>query len=83
MLYGKSYSTKELEDLLTETMIIKKKCKDIQKKFDFTIPDYVLEEIVLTRNKKEKVNLCLMINIAVLNNKLTKGQARKLKKSYC
>lgn len=83
MLYGKKYSTKELKDLLTETMIIKKKCKDIQKKFEFTIPDYVLEEIVLTRNKEEKVNLCLMINIAVLNNKLTKGQARKIKNIYC
>lgn len=83
MTYGTSYSTKELQELLTEMMFIKAQGSEIQKNYKFTIPDYILEEIVTTRNKLDRLNLQLMINMAVINNRLTKGQARMLKKEYC
>ncbi len=83
MMYGESYSTEELQELLIKMRHIIEQCEEIQKKFEFTIPNYVLEEIVFTKNKMEKCNLHLMINIAFLNNKLTKRQAQKLKKYYC
>lgn len=83
MSYGTSYSTKDLQGLLAELEFIKAQGREIQKNFDFTIPDYILEEIVLTRNKLEKLSLQIMINMAVLNKRITKGQAIKLKKSYC
>ena len=80
MSYGTNYSTKELQELLTEMIFVKTQGNEIQKNFDFTIPDYILDEIVLTKNKPEKLNLNILINIAVINNKLTNGQARMLKK---
>lgn len=83
MAYRTSYSTKELQGLLAELEFIKAQGREIQKNFDFIIPDYILEEIVLTRNKLEKLSLQIMINMAVLNKRITKGQAIKLKKSYC
>ena len=78
-----SYSTKELQGLLAELEFIKAQGREIQKNFDFIIPDYVLEEIVLTRNKLEKLNLLIMINMAVLNNRITNIQASQLKSAYC
>lgn len=83
MSYGTNYSTKELQELLTEMMFVTAQGSEIQKKYEFTIPDYILEEIVLTRNKLNRLNLQLMINMAVINNRLTKGQATMLKKEYC
>lgn len=83
MTYGTTYSTKDLQRLLSELEYIKAQGREIQKNFDFTIPDYILEEIVLTRNKLEKSNLQIMINMAFLNNRITKGQAIKLKNVYC
>ncbi len=83
MTYGTSYSTKELQELLTEMMFIKAQGSEIQKNYKFTIPDYILEEIVTTRNELDRLNLQLMINMAVINNRLTKGQARMFKNKYC
>ena len=82
MSYGTRYSTEELQKLLTEFMFVKMQGTEIQKKFNFIIPDYVLEEIVLTRNKLDKLNLNLMINLAVINNRLTKRQAKMLKNEF-
>lgn len=83
MTYGTSYSTKDLQGLLTELEFIKAQGREIQKNFEFTIPDYVLEEIVLTRNKLEKLSLQIMINMAVINNRITKANGNKLKEIYC
>lgn len=80
MINSENYSTKDLNDALTEMIFIKAQGREIQKKFEFVIPDYVLDEIVLARNKLNKLNLQLMINMAVLNNRLTNEQAKELKK---
>lgn len=37
MTYGTSYSTKELQELLTKMMFIKAQGSEIQKKYNFTI----------------------------------------------
>lgn len=80
MIISENYSTKDLKNALTEMIFIKAQGIEIQKKFEFVIPDYVLDEIVLARNKLNKANLQLMINMAVLNNRLTNEQAKELKK---
>ena len=36
MSYGTNYSTKELQELLTEMMFVKAQGSEIQKNFDFT-----------------------------------------------
>lgn len=43
MTYGTSYSTKELQELLTEMMFIKAQGSEIQKNYKFTIPEYPRE----------------------------------------
>ncbi|MBR2587869.1 MAG: hypothetical protein IKD77_01535 [Bacilli bacterium] len=82
MIISENYSTKDLKNALTEMIFIKAQGIEIQKKFEFVIPDYVLDEIVLARNKLNKANLQLMINMAVLNNRLTNEQAKELKNIF-
>ena len=51
--------------------------KKIQEQYDFEIPNYVLEEMIVPSEK-----LFLFINIAVLNNRLSKENAQYLKNKY-
>ena len=44
-------------------------------KYAFKIPDYVLDEIINGRPS----NLCCLINLAVVNNRLSKENAQILK----
>lgn len=42
----------------------------------FTIPDYVIEDII---DAEDYGHICLMINMATLNNKISKNDAEELK----
>lgn len=44
--------------------------------FDFTIPDYVILDFV---DNEDYNHFCLMVNIAVLNNRLSKKNGNTLK----
>lgn len=55
------------------------KIDNIQKKYDFNIPKYVLDEIV---NNNDKDNLNEIINLAVMNRRLSKTNANILKNDY-
>ena len=78
-----SYSTKDIYELLAEMEFVIAQGREIQKKFKFEIPDYVLAEIVRTRNKVQKLNLSALINLAVINRRLTENNAKELKDTYC
>ena len=77
-----SLSTKDSE-ILKQYCEMKTQGREIQKNFDFFIPDYILDEIVLTQNKQQKLNLLTLINLARINEKLTEEQASILKNKYC
>ena len=48
----------------------------IQKNFDFEIPTYVLEDII---DEEYFEHICLMINLATLNNRISKENSIRLK----
>ena len=52
-----------------------------EKELGFNIPKYVIDEIILLKEKKtSKENLLLIINFACLSNKISEKNAHKLKK---
>lgn len=77
-----SLTTKDNE-ILKQFYEMKAQGREIQKNFNFFIPDYVLDEIVLTQNKHQKLNLLVLINLAMMNKRLTEEQASELKNKYC
>lgn len=78
-----STSTKDISYLQERLNYITTQGREIQKNFEFIIPNYVLEEIVDTQNKQQKTNLSAIINLAKINKRLTEEQANKLKEAYC
>ncbi len=71
-----------LVDLQNQIDEWNKKATKIQLQFDFTIPNYILDEIIEQENNKCKDNLYYLINCAVLNNSLTEENAKKLREIY-
>lgn len=59
--------------------IIKEKMVTIQKKFDFKIPNYVLEEIIIGN----KDNLKALIGLAKVNDWFSEDEANILIFKYC
>lgn len=53
-----------------------------QQDFDFVIPDYILDEIIRQRGRKNNENLIALINLAVKNGSLSKENG-KILKSTC
>ncbi|MBP3596486.1 MAG: hypothetical protein J6J60_04100 [Clostridia bacterium] len=58
---------------------LKQKMKEIQSKFNFEIPDYVLEEIIIGN----KENLRALIGLAKVNNRFSESQANILILIFC
>lgn len=66
---------------IEEIEYIELKYKKIQEKYKFEIPKYILRELASSSyNKKE---LCMLINMAVINNRITIKEGEILKKEYC
>ena len=74
----KKYSTKDTEELLNTIEIIK--AKEIQDNFDFTIPNYVLREIVIIQGRFKRYNVLTLINLATINERINTENAEILKK---
>lgn len=75
--------TEKNKILLDEYKETKEKCNIIQSKYLFEIPYYILEEIVKfdkTENNTEVINL--LINLAMLNNRITVEQSEILRKDF-
>ena len=76
----KNYSTKYTEELLKAIETMRTKEKEIQANFDFTIPDYVLREIVITNGRFKRYNVITLINLATVNRRISTENAKILKK---
>lgn len=66
---------------LEKLKVIKEKGALVQEKYNFEIPDYVLQEIVRDRIDKNKIRL--FINLAVENNRITREEGEQLKNDFC
>lgn len=52
----------------------------IECEYGFCIPNYIIDEMI---NNNNRDNLCCLVNLAVLQNRLTKEQGKIIKaKSY-
>ncbi len=82
--YNLSANQPDIIDLQNQIENWNKKAKQIQLQFDFTIPNYILDEIIEQEDNKcnGKDNLYYLINCAVLNNSLSKENAKKLREIY-
>ena len=65
-----------------EVKIWKQKASKIQSHFDFAIPNYILDEIIEHEDSIFKDNLYYLINCAVMNNRITPANARKIREIY-
>ena len=61
-------------------MQLNAKCDDIQSKYEFNIPKYILTELV--ENGSDKLNICSLINLAVMNDRISVNEGNLLKKDY-
>lgn len=70
----------EIDRILKIESKIEKRGKEIQKKYNFEIPDYVLHEIVEKEGESSSNNIIALINLAKVNNKLLPEDADILRK---
>lgn len=68
---------------LQETLAIKEeKTNKIKEKFNFSLPDYIIEEIIENEKTKNYINLHYLINCAVVNERISVSNAKLLKQIY-
>ncbi len=72
----------EIKDLQNKLNIFNQEKKNIQSKFDFNIPDYLIDEIIESHSNKIYNNLQYLINCAIINGKISKENGYMLKKVY-
>ena len=70
----------EIEEMYNQYLIRRNKCKNVQKKYNFEIPMYILSEMI--KDNYDKNELCLLINMAKINNRFTEYEADLLKYDY-
>lgn len=75
---------KEIADLKSKITQWEEKAKKIQSRFEFIIPSYIIDEIIEkgTSIYQDHENLYYLINCAVLNNRITNKDAKRLKEIY-
>ena len=76
------YKQNELRKLKDEILEWNKKARKIQSKFNFVLPDYIIDEIIESETKKDYSNLHSLINCAVLNGKLSENNGNIIKQIY-
>ncbi len=69
----------EITDLQNEIKSWDLKSNEIQSNFDFTIPNYILDEIIDQQSLSNKDNLFALINCAVINGSISRESAQKIK----
>lgn len=70
----------EIEEMYNQYLIRRNKYKNVQKKYNFEIPMYILSEMI--KDNYDKNELCLLINMAKINNRFTEDEADLLKYDY-
>lgn len=74
-----SKSQCEIIDLQSEIKSWDLKSNEIQANFDFTIPNYIIDEIIDQQSSSNKDNLFALINCAVINGSISMENAQKIK----
>lgn len=69
-------------DFPEEIKIWNKKASEVQSRFDFAIPNYIIDEIIEQENSTYKDNLYCLINCAVMNDRMTAENAKKIREFY-
>ena len=67
---------KEIKEMEQKLESYKKIREKLSSYFDFIIPDYVISDFIDNENYH---HFCLMVNIAVINNRLSKENGNTLK----
>ena len=57
------------------------KYQEIQKHYNFIIPKYILREII--KPLYDKRELCMLINMAIMNERFSDDEGKILKEKYC
>lgn len=73
----------ELRNLQNKILEWNQKAIKIQRKFDFILPNYIIDEIVKSEKKKDYSNLHYLINCAVVNGRISENNAKIIKNFYC
>ena len=55
----------------------------IQSKFDFILPNYIIDEILKNREKKDYNNSHYLVNCAVVNGRISESNGKIIKQIYC
>ena len=71
------------KSLQNEISYWNQKAMKIQSKFDFVLPNYIIDEIVECEEKNDFYNLHYLINCAVVNGKISADNGKKIKQIYC
>lgn len=72
----------KLHQLQQKLAIWEQKASEIQLKFDFYLPDYIIDEIIENEDSKNFLNLYYLINCAVANERISESNAELLKQTY-
>ena len=67
---------KEIKKMEQKLELYKKIRKKLSSYFDFIIPDYVISDFI---DNEDYHHFCLMVNMAVVNNRLSKDDGNTLK----
>lgn len=75
----------KLEELQKQISDWNLKASKIQSKFDFPLPNYIIDEIIDSQNKQYKnyINLYNLINLAVITGNLSEDNGKIIKQIYC
>ena len=65
-----------IEELQEEAKVEKRVKEKMKKYFNFEIPDYIINDIAI---EEDYYHFCLMVNVAVLNNRLSEDEGEFLK----
>ena len=86
IIRSKYLETKKMSKVEVENMLLKKEIKrfknlkeKIEYQYGFNIPNYIIDEII---NNNNYDNLCSLVNLAVIQNRLTKEQGIIIKHKY-
>ncbi len=73
----------KLKNLQNKILEWNQKAIKIQRKFDFILPNYIIDEIVENEEKKDYCNLNYLVNCAVVNGKISENNGKIIKRIYC
>ena len=73
----------KLEELQKKVLEWNQKAKIIQAKFNFVLPNYIIDEIIEKESHKNYSNLHCLINCAVVSGRLSKDNGLIIKQVYC